>query len=648
MKLLYIWIEEFRNILHQGIIVDDEYSISVNDPDNVVSNYYADDGTRIIYTGTSPRFGTKIFDRHITCQKNGAYKRAGASIDSIAAIVGKNAAGKSSILECLSAYEPQKIDRHYFLAFLNKDAHCVEIRSRGIRVTADKCVRANVSTHGSYEKYIIPLDGYSPAQAMASNENTHCFFLGTQKKSGTYHGYPVLGLPTIIGDLSAFNTANSHEGVFDFLCSFPRLGGEDNKLVVYLKEEDDRYEEDYFIDDEYSAEQRKIFFIYKLAKILFSNLRTYLYHQKPEYMMDGSRLRLPNEEQLLEEDKQCTYLTAFVNIKYPQAGSKSFAKFNIDCVPQNEIEKILSFFATSTFSFSGKCKYDRYISAVKELFQYLYDADDKLFTALYKLEIPFEKQYKPIVASLQECIQLDNLDGNWMSGIWVDFEWFSVGEYHLAMLFSAIYQRMSEENHALNKPDVIWFLDEPEMHMHPELNRSFLSDINAAMKEFIDGGYVRSCQLILVTHSPFIVQRLSDYTSSLTLVCKNGHQITTHPFDNLPQLKLSGRSDFSFGLIMFKIFDVPTVELHNELYGVLQEKNGQYNEKDIEQWFARNGLIQNHNWVREHKGVAQTPYPVTLQTYIRNSIHHPENRSNQYKYTESDLRTSIEEMIKLL
>lgn len=275
MKLLYIWIEEFRNILHQGIIVDDEYSISVDDPDNVVSNYYADDETRIFYTGTSPRFGTKIFDRHITRQKNGAYKRAGSSINSIAAIVGKNAASKSSILECLSAYEPQKIDRHYFLAFLNKDAHCVEIRSRGIHVTADKCVQANVSTH---------------------------------------------------------------------------------------------------------------------------------------------------------------------------------------------------------------------------------------------------------------------------------------------------------ENHALNKPDVIWFLDEPEMHMHPELNRSFLSDINAAMKEFIDGGYVRSCQLILVTHSPFIVQRLSDYTSSLTLVCKNGHQITTHPFDNLPQLKLPGRSDFSFGLIMFKIFDVPTVELHNELYGVLQEK----------------------------------------------------------------------------
>lgn len=48
-----------------------------------------------------------------------------------------------------------------------------------------------------------------------------------------------------------------------------------------------------------------------------------------------------------------------------------------------------------------------------------------------------------------------------------------------------------------------------------------------------------------------------------------------------------------------------------------------------------------------NNGAAQAPYDVTLQTFIRNHIHHPENRRNAL-YTENELRQSIEEMIRLL
>ncbi len=37
LKLLYIWIEEFRNIRQQGFAVDEEYKISIGVPDGAMS-----------------------------------------------------------------------------------------------------------------------------------------------------------------------------------------------------------------------------------------------------------------------------------------------------------------------------------------------------------------------------------------------------------------------------------------------------------------------------------------------------------------------------------------------------------------------------------------------------------------------------------
>jgi len=124
MKLLYIWIEEFRNIHNQGIVVDNEFSIAVTDPHSSSFDYYTDDGSRIISTKGTPKYGRKIFICKISWLKNNDYptRKAEPAIDSISALVGKNAAGKSSILECLSSQEHEylRIDtRYYFLAFLN-------------------------------------------------------------------------------------------------------------------------------------------------------------------------------------------------------------------------------------------------------------------------------------------------------------------------------------------------------------------------------------------------------------------------------------------------------------------------------------------------------------------------------------------------
>ena len=52
-------------------------------------------------------------------------------------------------------------------------------------------------------------------------------------------------------------------------------------------------------------------------------------------------------------------------------------------------------------------------------------------------------------------------------------------------------------------------------------------------------------------------------------------------------------------------------------------------------------------WIRVSWWQAQPRQQRTLQTYIRNSIHHPENQNNA-AYTSLELRQSIEQMLLLI
>lgn len=95
-----------------------------------------------------------------------------------------------------------------------------------------------------------------------------------------------------------------------------------------------------------------------------------------------------------------------------------------------------------------------------------------------------------------------------------------------------------------------------------------------------------------------------------------------------------------------------SIEYHNELYGYLQAEainenvnNGK--EFHFEQWLMAKGLAQTKSWTRIKNGQPQQPQPSTLQTYIRNLIHHPENTNNAM-FSLDELRQSTKEMINIV
>lgn len=185
-----------------------------------------------------------------------------------------------------------------------------------------------------------------------------------------------------------------------------------------------------------------------------------------------------------------------------------------------------------------------------------------------------------------------------------------------------------------NRNSIIYAIEEPETSQHYEHQKILIK----ALKDI--AGHNNS-QVIITTHSGDIVKSLN--WSDLRIIVNNSDrkeiisEITKHlPYPSLNEVN-------------YCVYDMPSVEYHNELYGYLQAKAiaddpNNCHENKFEQWLISKGLAQTKNWIKENRGMALDPQPRTLQTYIRNLIHHPENTRNEV-YNENDLRRSIQEMI---
>jgi len=203
----------------------------------------------------------------------------------------------------------------------------------------------------------------------------------------------------------------------------------------------------------------------------------------------------------------------------------------------------------------------------------------------------------------------------------------------LALLQVYAEELAHDEEQGQTKPFYL-FIDEPEICLHPKGQTKLLEALLEISK---------TKQVFLTTHSPYFLVTPHLSNVGLFIFRKDG---ISNIVEDASLEKMFPWSP-TWGEINFKAYKLPTVELHNELYGKLQHDSGRFNENGFEQWLQDKNIHRTKQWIRERNGVAQTPTDVTLQTFIRNHIHHPENRQNTL-YTEDELKQSIEEMIRLL
>src|SRR5574344_3450 len=204
----------------------------------------------------------------------------------------------------------------------------------------------------------------------------------------------------------------------------------------------------------------------------------------------------------------------------------------------------------------------------------------------------------------------------------------------LISFFRAEVQRKINNQDSLRK-GVIYAIEEPETSQHAEMQQILMNSLKTLASR-------DNVQVILTTHSSIIVKQLK-YDEIRVIKEEDGIRKVGKPKSNtLPYSSLNEINYTSF-------FD-SSEEYHNELYGWIQEcaineKSECSKEQKFDSWLKEKGFNNNEDkkWKRVVSGRVQEAQPVTLQTYIRNTIHHPENREND-AYTHEELKKSIEEM----
>lgn len=181
-----------------------------------------------------------------------------------------------------------------------------------------------------------------------------------------------------------------------------------------------------------------------------------------------------------------------------------------------------------------------------------------------------------------------------------------------------------------SKGKIIYLIDEPEAHLHPKAQQSLLELLIDESKE---------AQVFLSTHSPYMFKNslacgpglFTFRQTAAGVVVENANEIGASLLPWGP----------TWGEISFRAYDLATVEFHNELYGYAQEATKNFREKELDDYLVAQGLEQTKAWKRLDGGKPQAAYPTTLPTYVRNSIHHPENDLNA-SFTDDELAESIE------
>ena len=185
------------------------------------------------------------------------------------------------------------------------------------------------------------------------------------------------------------------------------------------------------------------------------------------------------------------------------------------------------------------------------------------------------------------------------------------------MIFSLIYSYYLAKQ---NDKKMIILIDEPELHLHPDIQKKFVNFLLEISKD---------TQIILTTHSPILVKQLmyNDYVKSI--VIHNNKTISTISDLKLPYLSSNEINYIAFGLA--------TEEYHNELYEEIKSLNGnKLGIKDFDNRFFV--LLKNQPKLYPWKN---NPNEVSVHTFIRNQIHHRKN-NGEAKY--DDLKSSIEFM----
>ena len=180
--------------------------------------------------------------------------------------------------------------------------------------------------------------------------------------------------------------------------------------------------------------------------------------------------------------------------------------------------------------------------------------------------------------------------------------------------------------------DSIILIDEPEISMHPLWQEKILNFYKNLFK-YEDQTIVS--QIFVTTHSPYLLQAIDNEKDSIFIFpC----------WERVDSIKKYIWDRPSLWIINYRAFNLPTIELFNELYWYIWAKRNVKNEWDLEDYLVVNGIKKDKKRP-DRWGLKDC----TLWTFIRNKIHHPEiEAARSLDYTPIEFKKSIDWMIEFI
>lgn len=202
-------------------------------------------------------------------------------------------------------------------------------------------------------------------------------------------------------------------------------------------------------------------------------------------------------------------------------------------------------------------------------------------------------------------------------------------------------------------------IDEPEISMHPKWQEKIYGFYQALFSE----SGIQKSQIFMATHSDHVIKSALKDENALIIKLKNDDALEyIHKGDCGMVLKTVTLAE-----VKWRLFDLPTVDFHDELWAELSYDDITNEVKNIAtlDTYLVNEAAGNPNRLKEWTGfqadsqhqngrrVNSRLNTHSLPAYIRNYIHHPEftdinHITDNAAYTDDELRRSIEFMISCL
>lgn len=302
-------------------------------------------------------------------------------------------------------------------------------------------------------------------------------------------------------------------------------------------------------------------------------------------------------------------------------------------------------------------------TSLKQLFVDVKSQDDHLFRALNKnrsqSEMITEKEFEQRQSKLYRFVKAFD---EFFSDAHLYFHDVEDNNDHKEILFKKFDKDVPIDNLSTGEKQIVFrgiyllrnlaklnggtiFVDEPEISMHPLWQKKILAYYQGL---FTNVQHQQVAQMFFASHSNYVLESaLAKHDENLVIVLLNqGGTIQARKVESTER----ALPHISSAEVNYLVFNLPSRDYHNELYGYLQIKEGvantgtPYNVKECDDFIKRNA---QYDATRHYKRYNYTDrnghahYYETLPSYIRNCIDHP-NPPTHPEPNDDEVKISID------